>query len=256
MKSSIPPIIGARQCRYCEYLPQSGKQLHFLLAALLLMFSTQIGDRRCAATVATGAAARHYYPLEQAAIKGDKKALAELQAAACSGIAKAENDLGNYFCKKKQYAVSLEWYLKAAKQGYSGAEYNAASLYFNGVGTKRDYRQAFIWFHKLARQGDVIAETAVGYQYLTGQGTNKNYTKAFDWSKKAAAQGSADGEQTLAHLYAKGLGTRRDYVQAFIWSRKSALQGNADGEASLAFLYLKPLGMFQMMPRYWWLVRA
>ena len=99
---------------------------------------------------ANAVAVGHDVELRRAAELGDKIALAELRAAARSGRATAENELGLYYYSKHQYAHAFGWYAKSAASGYASAEYNLAWLYFMGRGTKRDDVLARAWFEKLA----------------------------------------------------------------------------------------------------------
>ena len=44
--------------------------------------------------------------------------------------------------------AAVNWYKKAAMQGYTIAMYNLGFMYQSGRGVKRDYKEAVKWFKK------------------------------------------------------------------------------------------------------------
>ena len=57
------------------------------------------------------------------------------------------------------YAGALQWYLKAAEKGHSGAECSIGWIYEqggNGVG--RDYQKAMDWYRRAAAHGSRAAQ--------------------------------------------------------------------------------------------------
>ena len=59
---------------------------------------------------------------------------------------------------KQDYAKALEWFQKAAEQGYATAQNNLGSMYYNGQGVKVNYAKAAEWFQKAAQQCDETAQ--------------------------------------------------------------------------------------------------
>ena len=55
---------------------------------------------------------------------------------------------------KKDQKKAAEWYLKAAEQGDSDAQYNLGAMYYDGKGVKKDRKKAAQWLSKAAAQGD------------------------------------------------------------------------------------------------------
>ena len=47
----------------------------------------------------------------------------------------------------KNYKSALEWYHKAAEQGFAEAQRNLGAMYAEGVGTQTDLVQACKWFN-------------------------------------------------------------------------------------------------------------
>lgn len=57
------------------------------------------------------------------------------------------------------YAGALQWYLKAAEKGHSGAEYSIGWLYEQGGnGVARDYQKAMDWYRRAAAHGSRAAQ--------------------------------------------------------------------------------------------------
>ena len=61
------------------------------------------------------------------------------------------------------YKKAIEWYEKAAIQGYASAQSNLGAMYQNGQGVKQDYLKAKEWFEKAAAQGHVEAQNDIGF---------------------------------------------------------------------------------------------
>ena len=104
----------------------------------------------------------------------------------------------------KDYAKAREWYLKAAEQGSSRAQFRLGVLYDNGYGVTQDYAKAGEWYLKAAEQGDPDAQNNLGLLYSSGRGGTQDYAKAREWYLKAAGQGDLDAQYNLGLLYNKG----------------------------------------------------
>ena len=63
-----------------------------------------------------------------------------------------------------------------------------------------DYTKAVEYFQKAAEQGYAMAQYNLALCYGKGEGVTKNYTEAVKWFKKAAAQGHSDAINVLKQL--------------------------------------------------------
>ncbi len=63
--------------------------------------------------------------------------------------------------------MAADWFLRAAEQNHTGAQYNLGYLYYKGKGVPRDFVQAYAWFDRAAQQGDEKAAQA--RKILAGQ---------------------------------------------------------------------------------------
>lgn len=64
-------------------------------------------------------------------------------------------------------------YKKAADKNYVKAITSLASLYDEGIGTKRDDAEAIKWYKKAADLGDPMGMSNLGYMYIHGEGTQR-----------------------------------------------------------------------------------
>ena len=54
----------------------------------------------------------------------------------------------------QSFSEAVKWWLKAADQGSSDAQYNLGTCYLNGEGVAQSTSEAIKWFRKAAEQGD------------------------------------------------------------------------------------------------------
>ena len=73
-------------------------------------------------------------------------------------------------------------------------------MYDNGEGVTKDAVKAVEWYQKAAGQGYAIAQYNLGLMYHIGIGVTQDAVKAVEWYRKAAAQGDADAIQRLKAL--------------------------------------------------------
>lgn len=161
-------------------------------------------------------------------------------AEARKGDAEAEFWVGKCYEQgegvNENYQSAMEWYMKAAEQGHTLAQYNLAYRYYhenNGLTRKK----AFDWYKKAAEQGLAKAQFQLAGMYIQGRGVSKNYQSAVEWYTRSAEQGDANAQLSLARIYYTGQGVNKDYKKAFDWFMKAAKQGNAEAQCVLALMY-------------------
>ena len=172
-----------------------------------------------------------------------RRAAAERRAAE----ARKQSNLGDkYYYGEgvtKDYAKAVEWFLKAANQGYAYAQYSLGHMYKQGKGVAKDYAKAVEWYRKAAKQGNAHAQYDLGNMYREGEGVAKDYAKAVEWYSKAAKQGYADAHHSLGDMYYSGRGVAKDYAKAVEWYRKAAKQGNAHAQYHMGWMYYSGRGV-------------
>lgn len=103
------------------------------------------------------------------------------------------------------YKEAVEWYRKAAEQGYSIAQHNMGTAYLEGVGVSKDYIQAAEWYRKAADGGHYKAQNRLGVMYEYGVGVSQDYVQAHMWYKLALAGGVSIKDESLIKLAKKNL---------------------------------------------------
>ena len=118
----------------------------------------------------------------------------------------------------------LAFWLQAAEQGYTIAQYLLSGCFYRGKGIAKDEALAVAWLHKAAEQGYAAAQNNLGGMYLQGTGIAKDEVEAIAWYRKAAEQGDAAAQKNLGLMYLQGTGIAKDEAQAVAWFRKTAEQ--------------------------------
>jgi uncharacterized protein len=72
----------------------------------------------------------------------------------------------------------MQWYRKAADQGYANAQITIGVMYENGQGVTQDNAEAIRWYRKAAEQGNPNAQYNLGVMYHSGQGVTQDYAEA------------------------------------------------------------------------------
>ena len=108
-------------------------------------------------------------------------------------------DYGNGGVKKDQ-EVAVRWYLRAAEQGYPGAQFNMGSCCQLGEGVKEDKEQAVYWYRQAALQGDADSQYMLGLCYASGEGVTKSTSKAIEWFQKSSRQGHRLAQDILLRI--------------------------------------------------------
>jgi hypothetical protein len=112
--------------------------------------------------------------------------------------AEAAFSSGQAAASSKDYVQAMQWWRKAADQGYAGAQNNVGVLFNKGWGVPQDYGQAMQWYRKAADQGYAAAQYNIGVLFLNGQGVLRDAAQAKMWMQKAASSGSPDAQTWLA----------------------------------------------------------
>jgi TPR repeat protein len=137
---------------------------------------------------------------------------------------------------KKNVKKAVHWYLKAADQGHSIAQYEIGNMYYYAEGVSKDVVEAAKWYRKAAKQGIVTAQFNIGYMYAEGEGISQDIGEALKWYRKAAEQGHEFAQLQLGIMYEFGGGVSKDVVEAAKWYRKAAKQGNISATQKLGNL--------------------
>lgn len=119
--------------------------------------------------------------------------------------------------KRGDYAKAVDLIRPLAEKGDVRAQFNLATIYYNGQAGREDLPEAAKWFRMAADQGDKEAQRYLGFMYANGRGVARDDREAVRWYGRAAEQGDADAQVNLGVMYSTSRGTSQDYVQAHKW---------------------------------------
>jgi TPR repeat protein len=138
------------------------------------------------------------------------EALRLYRLAAAQGEMHGQTNLGFMYATGKgvaeNHVMTLNWYVKAAQQGFARAQYNAAVVLYNGIGgVPQDYQQALVW-NELAVQGGQA--DAIKYQqaYLNAC-TSTCRTNANALIQKFQVQDPCEASRFTSAKFCNGRGT-------------------------------------------------
>lgn len=120
--------------------------------------------------------------------------------------------------RKQHIDKAFEWMLKAAKQGYSEAQYSLSQMY-------EDYYQgdkaedAFRWMKRASESDDenvrIEALHCLILMYQEGQGTEESYKDAFKTAETLSKTGDTRAAFIISEFYYKGKGTNQSEEKAY-----------------------------------------
>ena len=90
-----------------------------------------------------------------------------------------------------------------AQKGSADAQNVLAGMYQQGQGVKKDVAMALRWWEKAALQGNVLAQLSLGRLYAQGEEVERDSNQATFWLNMAAAQGEQDAVALLNELQIK-----------------------------------------------------
>lgn len=150
---------------------------------------------------------KDYDELRRSAGRVKAEDLPTLQQKASAGDVQTQLLLGMVYQNgcgvvKRDSALELNWYHKAADQANSLAENQIGSYYDNGAG--HNQAEGFKWYRKAAEHGDAVAENNVGSMYLDGAGVQQDFAEGVAWLRKAVEHGAEGPIEQLLFLYDSG----------------------------------------------------
>lgn len=179
--------------------------------------------------------------------ENDQKSLKLFKEAAKLGYAPAQVKLGDVYRQgllgnDESPKKSFQWYLKAAEQGKSSAQFYVGYYYSSGYGVMKDAKLAFEWYSKAAEQKSPAALNNLAFCYEYGKGTEIDLAKAAYYYEKSAKLGNITAQKNLAICYKNGTGVKSDCNKVFYWTLEAAKNGDIDSQGKIALYHLKCYG--------------
>ena len=181
--------------------------------------------------------------------KNPSKAVEYYEKAANEGFAQAMNMLGVCYSNGKGVGKDILkacwWYEQAAAKGFTAAKYNLACKYLFGDGIKADLDKAAELLQQISDSQFCFAQTILGTCYLNGVGVDKDERKGIEWLRKGAENGDGSAYCNLALCYLDGRGLRKDEQKAFEYFEKGASLGDVYSSVGMAECYINGTGTRQ-----------
>ncbi len=131
-----------------------------------------------------------------------------------------------------------------ANHGDAEAQFSLG-VRFAGEGAAQDYAQAAHWYLKAADQNHSLAQFNLGIMHASGQGVPRDEAKSMEWMQRAADLGDAGAQYYIgmklhrASLKGTAEAAPESRILAYKWLRLSAAQGYRSSEAAWAFVSLR-----------------
>ncbi|HVZ29187.1 MAG TPA: tetratricopeptide repeat protein [Asticcacaulis sp.] len=170
----------------------------------------------------------------------EKAAMSEVETAANAGNGQAQWELGRRYCyfkATKDDVKALYWFEKAAQQAVPWAEYETATMYELGEGTRTDSQKAMFWYRKSEADGIDRADTDIGLMYMEGDGVAKDEAEAIRWLQKGVDAGEVRAETLLGQYYRDGTGVPQNAAKAQTLLRAAVKQKHANAATVLEGMY-------------------
>ena len=132
---------------------------------------------------------------------------------------------------------SRSWYLKAAEQGYRGAQHRLGLSFLNGDDSKESIRVGMAWLEKAASNGEVVAFLDLGRLYYNGDKINKDLSRSLGYFLKAGEQGNGAAQVNIGLQYYQGEGVLKDTAEAAKWFMKAAIAGEPLARSNLVHMH-------------------
>jgi TPR repeat protein len=124
-------------------------------------------------------------------------------------------------------STAIQWFEKAADQGWVDAQLELGNIYYFGEGSiQKNYARAAKWMTLAANQGNPSAENALGVMNENGFGMAKNEKQALQWFTKAAEANEPRAQWNLGRIYMEGQFVKQNPVLAYKWLKISNDNGD------------------------------
>ncbi len=91
--------------------------------------------------------------------------------------------------KNGDYKTAIELWTPYATEGNVNAQYDIATIYYEGKGVEQNFKKALYWYKKAAEQEDAKAYAKIGLMYCKGEGVLTSYKQAVHYIQLAFDNG-------------------------------------------------------------------
>ena len=168
-----------------------------------------------------------------------KDAVFYLEKAANQQYVLAAYTLAMYYHEKEpQYPLkAFEWFMVAAKQNHTEAEYYVGLYYQNAKGVPQNIEQAIQWYERAAMKENKNALYHLAMILIKQE--RKDFVTVARLLEKAAKLDHPNAQYNLAVMYQKGDGVEQDMQKALFWYEKAAEAHLAIAQYNLGMIYFE-----------------
>jgi len=116
----------------------------------------------------------------------------------------AQQRLDIFDARGADQSVVIEWYLPAAHEGDTEAQYNLGFMYETGWGVPVNEPEAVKWYLEASEMQHDIAQLRLGMMLILGVGTKANATEGIDLIRNSAENGNRIAEAIIQDIYDVG----------------------------------------------------
>ena len=135
-----------------------------------------------------------------------------------------------------EYEQALTEWQALAKLGDPKSQYYLGRLYDRGEGVIRDPALAAIWYLRAAKQDFTDAQFALGLLLATDTVDFADKQQALDWLLIAAKKDHVNAQYHVGQLYRKSDDGLKDYLRAHMWTNIAKRGGHDRARLTLVIL--------------------
>lgn len=168
-----------------------------------------------------------------------REAVFNLEKAANQQYALAAYTLGMYYHEKEpnQPLKAFEWFMVAAKQNHTEAEYYVGLYYQNAKGVPQSIEQAIHWYERAALKRNKNALYHLAMILIKQE--KKDFPTVARLLEQAAKLDHPNAQYNLAVMYQKGDGVEKDMQKALFWYEKASDANLAIAQYNLGMIYFE-----------------
>lgn len=180
---------------------------------------------------------------------------------AIGGDAAAQTLIGEIYSRglgvRRDLAIAIEWYEKAAEQKVPEALFQLAMLLYDGGEQFGDRPRALTLIGEAAEAGHGLAQFNLAQMLVAGS-RPQDVTRAVAWYERAAKAGLADAQYAMAEIHRQGFaGRHADAAEARRWLALAAAQNHDTAQIELGTMLVEGEGGARdEKAGFSWLMRA
>jgi len=161
----------------------------------------------------------------------DKRIITAIEYGSTQAIHDMTNSLlRSYNGQEANYAEAIKWFEIGASRDDTHSLHMLGFFSLSGKGMKRDPKKSAEYYLRAAKLGFSGSQNNIGWAYYKGDSIKRSIPDAVFWVTRSAEQGEPFAYGSLCEMHAAGDAFVRDDIEAFKWCRL-AVDHEPDGHA-------------------------